>query len=570
MTLSKLQVILDASTSAFNRKMEKAGKRLQAFKVKAANMGKTMMAMGPQIAAGIAAFAGLGVATKKIFDLGSAIAETQSKFDTVFGPEASAQVQEFLDGFANKAGLTNAEAQNLIATTGAIAQGMGFAQKESADFATEITKVSADLASFNNLPSERVIRAVSSALTGEAEAMKTLGIQIKQEEVTQLAMATTSKKVAKALTSQERATATLELITRKAGVQIGDLDRTQGSAANVAKRLGAGFKEIRDIIATALMPAFGDVLDWLTDAQGSFDNMKQAIKDNSDQIAQFGRVFFAWMKALALSMAVPIRALFNMGQMIFDVTRAMRDLVLLDWRSAKAHMGDFMKNMEDGLSSIPIAGEAIGDAINESLTLYGGSWEETEKAINNANEAMEEFVAPEKTDGLKKVTDKVDEVTKTVQTLNQQLHTAAVGFADDFIGRMISSANNGENALKGFFENMRKRIVAMTLEWLAFKALTSVFGDSQFVQELTGFTPKGTSADRAIQNMPQQSRRSIHEQTMKAGQTVNQTINFSVSAMDGRDASRFLQENKGTIASVVSDAARDSTGFRAQLLGGTG
>ena len=57
---------------------------------------------------------------------------------------------------------------------------------------------------------------------------------------------------------------------------------------------------------------------------------------------------------------------------------------------------------------------------------------------------------------------------------------------------------------------------------------------------------------------------------MKAGQTVNQTINFSVSAMDGRDASRFLQENKGTIASVVSDAARDSTGFRAQLLGGTG
>lgn len=570
MTLSKLQVILDASTSAFNRKMEKAGKRLQAFKMKAANMGKTMMAMGPQIAAGVAAFVGLGVATKKIFDLGSAMEETQSKFDTVFGPAASAQVQKFLDGFANKAGLTNTEAQGLIATTGAITQGLGFTQQASSEVSMEITRLAADLSSFNNIPTESTLLAVNSALTGEREQLKRLGIVVREVDVQQRAFEQTGKKTAAALTAQEKATATLSLITEKAGVAVGDLDRTQGSAANVARRMSASFKDIRDTIASALMPAFGDVLEWLNDAQGSFDNMKQAIKDNSDQIAQFGRVFFAWMKAIAMSLAVPIRALFNMGQMIFDVTRAMRDLVLLDWRSAKDHMGDFMKNMEDGLSSIPIAGEAIGDAINEALTFYGGSWETTEKAINDANEAMEEFVAPEKTDGLKKVTDKVDEVTKTVQTLNQQLHTAAVGFADDFIGRMISSANNGENALKGFFENMRKRIVAMTLEWLAFKALTSVFGDSQFVQELTGFTPKGTSADRAIKNMPQQHRKSIHEQTMKAGQTVNQTINFSVSAMDGRDASRFLQENKGTIASVVSDAARDSTGFRAQLLGGTG
>ena len=397
MTLSKLQVVLEASTSAFHRKMEKAGKRLDKFKAKASSMGKTMMAMAPQIAAGLAAFVGLGVATKKVFDLGSAMEETQSKFSTVFGPKASAEVQTFLDGFANKAGLTNTEAQGLVATTGAIAQGLGFTQQASSEVSIQITKLAADLSSFNDIPTESTLLAVNSALTGEREQLKRLGIVVREQDVQAKAFAQTGKEVASALTSQEKATATLALITEKAGVAVGDLDRTQDSAANVARRMSAGFKEIRDTIVSALMPAFKDVLGSLTDAQGSFDNMKQAIKDNKDEIAQFGRVFFAWMKAVALSLAVPIRALFNMGQMILDVTRAMRDLVMLDWSSAKEHMADFFKNMGDGLSSIPIAGEAIAGAINESLTMYGGSWETTEEAIASADQAMQEFVAPEKT-----------------------------------------------------------------------------------------------------------------------------------------------------------------------------
>jgi hypothetical protein len=49
--------------------------------------------------------------------------------------------------------------------------------------------------------------------------------------------------------------------------------------------------------------------------------------------------------------------------------------------------------------------------------------------------------------------------------------------------------------------------------------------------------------------------------------TVAQTINFNVQAMDAVDVARFLEQQKGTIAAVVGEAARDSEGFR-QLLGG--
>jgi hypothetical protein len=49
--------------------------------------------------------------------------------------------------------------------------------------------------------------------------------------------------------------------------------------------------------------------------------------------------------------------------------------------------------------------------------------------------------------------------------------------------------------------------------------------------------------------------------------TVNQQISFTVSAIDARDAARFIQEQKGTIAGVMAEATQNSRAYRNQLLG---
>jgi hypothetical protein len=51
------------------------------------------------------------------------------------------------------------------------------------------------------------------------------------------------------------------------------------------------------------------------------------------------------------------------------------------------------------------------------------------------------------------------------------------------------------------------------------------------------------------------------------GIIVNQNINFSVSAIDGRSAAAFIKEQGGTIAEVIATAAKDSTAYRRQLQG---
>lgn len=49
---------------------------------------------------------------------------------------------------------------------------------------------------------------------------------------------------------------------------------------------------------------------------------------------------------------------------------------------------------------------------------------------------------------------------------------------------------------------------------------------------------------------------------------VNQSVNFAISAIDAPGVASLLQQQSGTIAQIVGDAARRSTGFRAQLVHG--
>src|SRR5690606_10879787 len=134
------------------------------------------------------------------------------------------------------AGLSERQAREITATTGAIVQGMGLAQDASAGYAEEIARLAGDLSSFNNIPIEETARAIQAAITGERESLKRLGVVILETDVQARAMLDTGKRRAEQLTQEEKAIATLALITERAGVAVGDLERTQDSAANRARR----------------------------------------------------------------------------------------------------------------------------------------------------------------------------------------------------------------------------------------------------------------------------------------------------------------------------------------------
>ena len=207
--------------------------------------------------------AGVAVAGGKLLELGSDAEESANAFQVTF-KEAEKSLGSFVDDFANKAGFTSSELQQLLSFTGGVTNAMGATAEESAELSKTIASLAGDIGSLKNLPAEQAVRAMTSALTGEREALKSLGIVIKETDVQQKALEMTNKSSVKELTNLEKAHATVALITEASSDAIGDLDNTQDSFANTTRRLKAELRQTGLEMGQELLPAVSGVLPLLS------------------------------------------------------------------------------------------------------------------------------------------------------------------------------------------------------------------------------------------------------------------------------------------------------------------
>ncbi|MEO9887355.1 MAG: hypothetical protein ABJG33_17095 [Balneola sp.] len=233
---------------------------------------KNVEKSGSRLKAGmLISFAAITAAASKMFSVirsglerGREIEEISSKYESVLGGSIQ-QANVFIEENARLMGLSTIQAKEYYANIVNIAQGMGFAKDQAVPFSEEILKLAGDLQSFNDVPIEQTQRAIVSALTGEREALKTLGIVVNEEMVKQQAMTQFRLEDANAITQQQKAQATLTLITEKAGKAIGDLERTQNSSSNRYRQNLAKMNDMLDSLSTKLNEGFGnDLIMWMT------------------------------------------------------------------------------------------------------------------------------------------------------------------------------------------------------------------------------------------------------------------------------------------------------------------
>lgn len=265
-------------------------------------LGISARGLGLAFGAVAATATGLGVVGAKLFDIGSSALETRSKFDTVFGA-ATDRVRAFGDEFSVQAGLVRRAGEDILATTGSIVQGMDFTEQAAADTAISVVKLAGDIGSFNNRETADVAHAIQSAITGEREQLKSLGIVIQEADVQQRALALSGKSAASSLTQQERATATLQLITERAGRAIGDLDRTSDSAANTARRVRAQFGNIVEDFSIKMIPVFASLLPLLEELAGKVAKLTIPLVDLLKRGADMLGLYSLTAEGTAASMA---------------------------------------------------------------------------------------------------------------------------------------------------------------------------------------------------------------------------------------------------------------------------
>lgn len=246
---------------------DRASKQIGSIRKESTGLGGAFQAAQRNwlaLSAGIAGATGAVVAVKGLADAASDLAESQSKANVVFGSSVGL-VNSFSQASATGYGIARQAALEATASFGNMFKTTGLAEQASASMSVTMTKLAADMASFNNEdPSDMLLR-LRSGLAGEAEPLRRFGVLLSEAAVKAKAMELGIGDASGKLTEAEKVQARYALILEQTAVQQGDFARTSDGLANQQRILAAQMADLRAEIGTALLPVFIAVTKFAND-----------------------------------------------------------------------------------------------------------------------------------------------------------------------------------------------------------------------------------------------------------------------------------------------------------------
>tara|TARA_R100000655_G_scaffold17342_1_gene37095 strand:+ start:655 stop:2430 length:1776 start_codon:yes stop_codon:yes gene_type:complete len=375
-SIGLLNIVFGADLRGFDRAMKKAQRSIKRF-------GSKMNAIGKDLTTKVTLpIVGLGAAAVK---MASDFEETDSKFRTVFSSieeQAESAAQTFRESF----GLSEQSAKDLLSSTGDLLVGFGFTEESALALSTEVNQLAVDLASFTNFSggAKGASEALTKALLGERESIKSLGIAITEADLKKFAE--DQGLVFKELDRVAKATLTFQLATQQSSKAIGDAERTQDSLANQTRRLQEDLKDLGVQFGSILIPLAKDLVSSLRDLAKFLNGLSDEAKNNIIQFAKWAaivgpflsitsRLVTAFGKLLPLIVKIGTgiakhlgtwgklaAVVLATGKGIFQMITGQRELSDLEKNIAKQNE-EFAKQQEDKKQNYKDQAVAIDDLI---------------------------------------------------------------------------------------------------------------------------------------------------------------------------------------------------------------
>ena len=255
--------------------MKKFNKGISTAEQKMKSFGQSAVSAGKSISLGVTLpIVGLSAAMIK---LSSDATETNNKFNEIFG-KAAKQTGKDLDKLADSIGRDSVKLKEFAGDLGGVATSIGFTDKEAGELSKSMIKLGIDVGSFRNKSDDQVIHAFTSALVGEREALKSLGVAMLEADVVQEAYRMTGKKTQKELTKMDKALATQSLLYKLFRKDVGDAKRTQFEFANQMKTLSANISKVARTFGDELKPLANEFLLIINPMIKNFANLNKETK----------------------------------------------------------------------------------------------------------------------------------------------------------------------------------------------------------------------------------------------------------------------------------------------------
>lgn len=493
-----------ANLKGFDRAMRKAQRSIGKF-------GASMQRTGETLTRSITIpVIGLGAAAIK---LASDFEETDSKFKTVFS-SIQFEAEQTARIFEKSFGLSSKAAKQMLGDTGDLLVGFGFTEKEALDLSKQVNELAVDLASFTNFSggAEGASLALTKALLGERESIKSLGIAITEADLKKFAE--DQGLVFKELDRVTKATLTYQLAAKQSSKAIGDYARTSGSFANQTRQLTAQFTNLGVEIGTMLLPVAQKILGWVKDFLSNIKNMNPELKItianftllaaaigplltiSGSLIKTFSRLFSRsgmivmglaaivagfvyvrenyeafkerlsdwtwWRNALVEAAADFVDILGGRLGGAFGISDSIRDFKVKskDYKHEFGTFADAIKNQATDLA------DAMGFLSNPFQLGDGGG------GSQDATTILSPFVSAPFIGPMNQVGEKIAELT----TKQKEFNAAMSMFENIMTSAMTSAAYSTDGFFKGFIENIKQSIKQLLVQLAVSLVIKSLFG----------------------------------------------------------------------------------------------
>ncbi|WP_407453568.1 hypothetical protein [Methanobrevibacter sp.] len=194
----------------------------------------------------------------------NAYIENMNLFNVSMG-KFGAEAKEYAELLQDKMGIDSSEWMRNQGVFMSMATGFGLANDKAYELSKGMTELSYDMSSFYNIPITEALTKMRSALAGEIEPLRALGISLTEAQLKEMALAKGITKSVESMTESEKATLRYVAIVEKASAQgvIGDFARTLESPANALRILQQQFTQLGRAIGSVFLPIIAQVMPYV-------------------------------------------------------------------------------------------------------------------------------------------------------------------------------------------------------------------------------------------------------------------------------------------------------------------
>lgn len=202
---------------------------------------------------------------KACVDYASHLREVQNVVDVSFG-QYSDKIEKFSKNSIRNYGISELAAKQTAGRFQAMGMAAGITRKKMAEMSVEMTKLSADFASFYDRDQSKVATSMESILTGTTKPLRQYGIDLTQATLQEWAMKHGMEANMKSMSQAEKIMLRYNYVLANSKAAQGDFIRTAGTWANQIRILKEQLRQLAGIMGQAFINALKPMLQALNKA----------------------------------------------------------------------------------------------------------------------------------------------------------------------------------------------------------------------------------------------------------------------------------------------------------------